>query len=50
MNARDLNGAVAIMQRGVVAFVEKARKAQAAGAVALVVLNTGDEGDAHIRP
>ena len=38
----DAAGAVALADRGVITFAEKARRALAAGAVALVVVNDGD--------
>lgn len=39
-NAAELAGAVALVDRGVVPFAEKAERAAAAGAVALIVVNT----------
>jgi len=41
-NAQSLAGAVAVVVRGVCGFVEKAIRAQAAGAIAVVVINTED--------
>ena len=43
-NAQDLAGSVALIDRGVVPVVEKARRAQQAGAVAVVIVNTDDKG------
>ena len=42
-NAAALIGGIAVMQRGVVSFVEKARRAQEAGCVGIVFVNTGEE-------
>jgi hypothetical protein len=41
-NAAELRGAVAVVRRGGCQFHEKARRAQQAGAVALVIVNTED--------
>jgi hypothetical protein len=41
-NAAEVGGAVALVERGAVSFVEKARRAQAAGAVGLVIVNSED--------
>ena len=41
-NAAELAGKVAVVRRGGVQFFEKARRVQAAGAVAMVVVNTED--------
>ena len=38
----SLIGAVAVMKRGEISFTDKARKAAAAGAIALIVVNTED--------
>ena len=43
-NAQDLAGSVALIDRGVVPVVEKARRAQQAGAIAVVIVNTDDKG------
>eukprot|EP01043_Picozoa_sp_COSAG02_P066062 COSAG02_NODE_10162_length_2005_cov_2.521511_1_plen_186_part_10 len=43
-NAQDLAGNVAIIDRGVVPVVEKARRAQQAGAIAVFLVNTEDKG------
>ena len=42
-NASHVTGSVAVMDRGAVSFCEKARRAQAAGAVALIVVNSSDD-------
>ena len=42
-NAAELTGKVAVVRRGGCMFSEKARRAQAAGAEALLVVNTDDE-------
>ena len=55
-NSALIKGSLAIIERGVVPFVEKARRAQSAEAVAVIFLNTEDkpyvplgmEGDADI--
>ena len=41
-NAAELAGAVAVIGRGGCTFVEKARRAQAAGAVGVIIVNTED--------
>ena len=41
-NAESMVGAVAIIKRGGCSFVEKARRAMAAGAIAVVIVNTDD--------
>ncbi len=41
-NAPNLNGAVAVVERGGNAFVDKALRVQAAGAVGMIVINTED--------
>ena len=41
-NSAELSGKVAVVQRGGVTFFVKARRAQAAGAVAMVMVNTED--------
>ena len=41
-NAATLKGCVAVVRRGVCSFAQKARRAQAAGAVALFVVNSDD--------
>ncbi len=43
-NAAALRGQIAVVERGSVSFVEKARRLQAAGAAAVIVLNV-DEAD-----
>jgi len=50
VNGAALRGAIAVITRGIVPFTEKARKAAAAGAVAVIFINTDDstflaEGD-----
>ena len=45
----DMTGKVVVIERGVCGFVTKVMKAQAAGAVAVVVYNTAPWGDAVIR-
>lgn len=47
VNAEDLAGNIAIIDRGACAFVEKVRNAQTAGAIAVVVANNRD-GDTAI--
>ena len=42
-NTADAAGAVVVAQRGVCSFVEKARRVQAAGGVAVVFVNTDEE-------
>ena len=42
-NAGALAGAVAVIGRGVVPFLEKVRRAQAAGAVGVIIVNSEDE-------
>ena len=49
-NAAELCGKVAVVRRGGSKAQEKARRAQAAGAVALVVINTGDGPGRVHRP
>jgi ubiquitin carboxyl-terminal hydrolase L3 len=44
-NADALSGQIAVCTRGAVPFIEKARRAQASGAVALLVLNAGGESE-----
>ena len=41
-NAAQLQGNVALVERGHVSFVEKARRAQQAGAIALIIINSDD--------
>ena len=41
-NAAAMDGAVVLLQRGKVGFADKARRAQAAGAVAVIVGQTAD--------
>lgn len=41
-NAPNLNGAIAVVERGGNAFVDKALRVQAAGAVGMIVINTED--------
>jgi PA domain/HYR domain len=45
-NASSVSGSIALVRRGNCAFVQKARNAQDAGAIAVVVVNTGDVGGA----
>lgn len=42
-NRDELSGAIAVIQRGGVPFVEKARRAQEAEAVAVIVVNSSDD-------
>ena len=42
-NAERLDGVIAVTRRGSCTFVEKARRAMSAGAIALVIINTDDE-------
>ena len=42
-NAHEIRGAVAVIARGAVPFVEKARRAQAADAVGVIFINETDE-------
>jgi hypothetical protein len=39
----SLRGSVAVMQRGVISFTDKARKVAAAGAIALIIINTQNQ-------
>ena len=48
-NAAELNGAIALIYRGACAFTDKAQRAQAAGAVAVVFVNSDDE-ETHPAP
>ena len=41
-NAKELSGAVAVVRRGGCTFHEKVRRAQRAGAIAVIVVNTED--------
>lgn len=41
-NADELRGQIGVVERGSVSFVEKARRLQAAGAAAVIVLNVAD--------
>ena len=41
-NAANLKGAIAVVERGVNAFVEKALRVQEAGAVGVIIINTDD--------
>eukprot|EP01051_Picozoa_sp_SAG22_P003378 SAG22_NODE_163_length_16829_cov_9.946204_14_plen_799_part_00 len=43
LNASKLRGAIAVVKRGVSTFVEKSRRAQAAGASGVIIINTDDE-------
>ena len=49
MNAASLNGAIALIYRGACPFTEKAQRAQAAGAVGVVFVNSDDE-ETHPAP
>jgi hypothetical protein len=42
-NSASLSGCVAVIERGGVSFVQKARRAQAAGATAVLFVNTDEE-------
>ena len=44
-NAEGMSGSVAVCMRGGVPFIDKARRAQAAGAVALIVVNSSGESE-----
>lgn len=44
-NPAQCEGRIVVMKRGRSRFVEKALRAQAAGALALVVINHSDDGD-----
>ena len=44
-NSEELRGHIAVCTRGGVPFVEKARRAQDSGAVALIVVNAGGENE-----
>ena len=48
-NAAEMSGAVALIFRGGCSFAEKARRAQAAGALAVVFVNSDDE-ETHPAP
>lgn len=48
-NAADLTGAIALIYRGACPFTEKAQRAQNAGAVAVVFVNSDDE-ETHPAP
>ena len=48
-NATELSGAIALIYRGACSFTEKAQRAQAAGAVAVVFVNSDDE-ETHPAP
>ena len=43
LNTNELRGKVAIVKRGASTFVDKARRAQAAGVVGVIIVNTDDE-------
>lgn len=49
VNATELAGAIALIYRGACSFTEKAQRAQAAGAVAVVFVNSDDE-ETHPAP
>lgn len=49
IEGKDLNGKVALIERGEIAFTEKTLNAQAAGAVAVIVYNNAANGDAYIN-
>lgn len=49
VNATELSGAIALIYRGACSFTEKAQRAQAAGAVAVVFVNSDDE-ETHPAP
>ena len=44
-NSEELRGHIAVCTRGGVPFIEKARRAQESGAVALIVVNAGGENE-----
>ena len=48
-NIAQLSGAIALVYRGACTFTEKARRVQAAGAVAAVFVNSDDE-ETHPAP
>jgi hypothetical protein len=49
VNVTELSGAIALIYRGACAFTEKAQRAQSAGAVAVVFVNSDDE-ETHPAP
>lgn len=44
VNAADLNGKIAVIDRGVCFFVEKISRAEAEGAIAVIIINQKDDG------
>ena len=49
VNAAELAGNIALIERGVCAFVDKVANAEAAGAIAVIVFNDAARGDALVN-